>query len=300
MSSAEQTFVFWCRQEALVGVLAAPQSPLETGMLIIVGGPQYRAGSHRQFVLLARHLAGHGFAVLRFDCRGMGDSAGAPRSFETMGADIGAAIDALLERAPQIRRVVLWGLCDGASAALLYCHETGDPRVGGLCLLNPWIRSTNSLARTRAKHYYVQRALQPEFWVKLLHGRVGAGAIAGVLRNVRMALATFPPPTDRQLPFQHRMVQAWNGFPHDILLLLSGNDYTAKEFVEFASADIEWRTALQHPRLTQHELAGADHTFSGTADRAHMEAHTLAWLEALPTHWKPAPMPPVSAGGARS
>jgi alpha/beta superfamily hydrolase len=48
-------------------------------VLVIVGGPQYRAGSHRQFTLLARSLAEQGFAVLRFDYRGMGDSTGAMR-----------------------------------------------------------------------------------------------------------------------------------------------------------------------------------------------------------------------------
>ena len=51
------------------------------GVLIVTGGPQYRAGSHRQFVLLARFLAARGMAVLRFDYRGMGDSEGAPRDY---------------------------------------------------------------------------------------------------------------------------------------------------------------------------------------------------------------------------
>ena len=39
-------------------------------MVIVVGGPQYRAGSHRQFTLLARHIAAAGYPVLRFDARG--------------------------------------------------------------------------------------------------------------------------------------------------------------------------------------------------------------------------------------
>ena len=44
-----------------------------TAVLVVVGGPQVRAGSHRHFVQLARHLATHGHAVMRFDVRGMGD-----------------------------------------------------------------------------------------------------------------------------------------------------------------------------------------------------------------------------------
>ncbi|MCK7493609.1 MAG: hydrolase 1, exosortase A system-associated [Comamonadaceae bacterium] len=139
------------------GAAGAPASAGATGVVVVVGGPQVRAGGHRQFVHLARTLAAAGHPVLRFDVRGMGDSSGALRGFEQITPDIGAAVDALLQRAPGVRRVVLWGLCDGASAALLYLHERRDPRVRGVCLLNPWVRSEASLARTHVKHYYTRR-----------------------------------------------------------------------------------------------------------------------------------------------
>lgn len=93
------------------------------GVLIIVGGPQYRVGSHRQFVLLSRRLAGEGYPAMRFDYRGMGDAGGAMRSFEDVRADIGAAIEAFQRAVPSLRRIVLWGLCDAASAALLYVRR---------------------------------------------------------------------------------------------------------------------------------------------------------------------------------
>ncbi|MEO6566032.1 MAG: alpha/beta fold hydrolase, partial [Casimicrobiaceae bacterium] len=81
--------------------------------MIVVGGPQYRVGSHRQFALLARALARVGIPALRFDYRGMGDSEGDRRSFDEIDADIAAAIDTLCREA-HLARVVLWGLCDGA------------------------------------------------------------------------------------------------------------------------------------------------------------------------------------------
>ena len=44
---------------------------LPIAVLVVVGGPQYRVGSHRQFVSLARALARQGMTTVRFDYRGM-------------------------------------------------------------------------------------------------------------------------------------------------------------------------------------------------------------------------------------
>jgi exosortase A-associated hydrolase 1 len=172
MKYAESTTVFDCAGDTMLGILARPDMPADTGVLVIVGGPQYRVGSHRQFLLLSRSLAAAGFAVLRFDYRGMGDSEGHLRSFESVSADIAAAINKLQAQIPEVQHVVLWGLCDGASAALLYCDETKDARVSGLCLLNPWVRSETSLAQTHVKHYYRQRLMEKAFWAKLFTGQV--------------------------------------------------------------------------------------------------------------------------------
>ena len=88
MTYTEEIALFGCKGDTLVGILAKPETPAKTGIVVIVGGPQYRAGSHRQFVLLSRSLAAAGYAVLRFDYRGMGDSEGQQRNFEAVSADI--------------------------------------------------------------------------------------------------------------------------------------------------------------------------------------------------------------------
>jgi len=280
MNYTEETALFTCEGDTLLGILARPETPADTGVVVIVGGPQYRAGSHRQFVLLARALAAAGYAVLRFDCRGMGDSEGRQRDFESVSADIGAAIDALQQRLPAVKQVALWGLCDAASAALLYCDETHDSRVSGLCLLNPWVRSEASLARTQVKHYYTQRLMQKEFWIKLLRGGVALKALPGLARNIRVAVTGTrgSGATASQQPFQSRMAAAWQSFSGHILLLLSGEDYTAKEFLEYASKDAAWNNARTHPHLARHDLPGADHTFSVVKSRAMVENLTSSWL----------------------
>ena len=48
---------FDCEGLRLFGVLSQPAEPGRRGVLLVVGGPQYRVGSHRQFTLLARDLA---------------------------------------------------------------------------------------------------------------------------------------------------------------------------------------------------------------------------------------------------
>ena len=73
-----------------------------------------------------------------------------------------AELEELTKLVPQLSRVVLLGLCDGASAALMYAH--GDPRIAGVVMLNPWVRATGSLEQARVRGYYPARAISAGFW----------------------------------------------------------------------------------------------------------------------------------------
>ena len=277
MTVTEEALAFPCEGEHLFGVLARPELPGDIGVVIVVGGPQTRVGGHRQFVLLARDLAAAGLPTLRFDYRGMGDSSGAQRDFEVVTPDIRAAIDTLQGACPSATRVVLWGLCDAAAAALLYCDETHDRRITGLCLLNPWVRSEASLAKTQVKHYYGQRLLQKEFWVKLLSGRLNIlTSIGELLRKVGQASG--PVRRGESLAFQARMARGLNTFAGRVLLILSENDYTAKEFLEFTATAERWQGVLARPGLTRVDVAGADHTFATRQWRKNVALVMLEWL----------------------
>ena len=285
MNVTERALVFRCHGQRLLGVLAEPAQPGDLGLVVIVGGPQYRAGSHRQFVMQARSAAAAGVPTLRFDVRGMGDSEGSQRSFEHISADIGAAIDALMEACPSVRRLALWGLCDGASAALLYLDESAqDPRVQGLCLLNPWVRSEATLAATHVKHYYAQRVRQREFWAKLLRGEVAGHALRGMVRSLRLALrprAGKPGiAAEADAPYCQRMARAWARFEGRVLLVLSGNDYTAKEFLHVWHS-VEWASVRAHGVTRRVDLPDADHTFSTAASQASANRHCIEWLPTL-------------------
>ena len=286
----EEALRFDCGTDSLVGVLAVPVMPASVAVVIVVGGPQYRVGSHRQFVILARGLAQAGYAALRFDCRGMGDSTGTLRSFEAQADDIRSAITATMAAQPQLSGVVLWGLCDGASAALLYLHESPDPRVHGLILANPWVRTEQSLAITHVKHYYLKRLVEPAFWAKLLRGGIGLQALSGLARTVTKAWHMPSPHTGagsaarpeitagQSEPFPARMALGLKRFPGRTLVLLSENDYTAKEFIEFAARDVDWKRLMTHASLSHAVVQNADHTFSGMSDARSVLAHCLDWL----------------------
>lgn len=280
----EDALTFACEGETLMGVLhhpvaGAPPEAAATGVVVIVGGPQYRAGSHRQFVHLARALAAAGHPVLRFDVRGMGDSTGTLHHFEQITPDIGAAIDALQHRAPGVERVVLWGLCDGASAALLYLHDRQDARVRGLCLLNPWVRSEHTQAQARLRHYYLDRLRSPDFWRKALTGRVGvrsAGELLASLRALtRPAGATASLPL---APYTDRMAGSLARFTGRVHIALSERDYTAREFEERVRADGNWTRALSRTDRCLEPLPDADHTFSTPSSKGLVASRTVAWV----------------------
>lgn len=284
MNFTEHALSIACAGEELLGIVTAPERPKPTGVLILVGGPQYRVGSHRQFLLLARSLAEVGYPVLRFDYRGMGDSSGDRRDFEAVNDDIAAAIDAFRQQCPDVVKIVLWGLCDAASASLLYWDATQDVRISGFVLLNPWVRSETTLARTHIKHYYGQRILKREFWRKLLTGKIGLDrAVSGFVSNLLSAWQSksSATATEAAFPFQKRMARGLGRFSGSVLLILSGNDYTAKEFLWSVANDPTWLGIFELRKISRIDLPWADHTFSTVQWRSDVERHTTVWLNDL-------------------
>ena len=282
MNFTESALSFACAGEELLGIVASPEQPRSTGVLVLVGGPQYRAGSHRQFLLLARAMVKSGYPVMRFDYRGIGDSTGDLRNFEAVNDDIAAAINAFRQECPSVVKIVLWGLCDAASSCLLYLDATQDARIGGLVLLNPWVRSETTLARAHIKYYYGQRLFEAGFWHKLMTGKVGLGrAMGGFYRSVLATLKnkTSSAATQATLPFQKRMARGLGGFPGPVLLILSGNDYTAKEFSECVASDQAWAGIVDSRTISRVDLPEADHTFSSKHWRDDVERHTRVWLD---------------------
>jgi exosortase A-associated hydrolase 1 len=286
MQPEERALTFPCAGDWLYGVLSLPaQAPqaARRGVLIVVGGPQVRTGSHRQFTLLARSLAQAGIPAMRFDYRGMGDSEGAPRDFEQVQDDLRAAIDCFIAQVPGMTEVVLWGLCDGASAAAMYAPA--DPRVAGLALLNPWVRTEGGAAKATLKHYYRSRLLSPGLWKKVASGQFDAAqAATSFVAQVRAAFGRKAAAAQQDgdapaLPLPDRMHAALQAFGGKVLVMLSGADLTAQEFAGLSSGSRDWERLLAGERVTRHTLPGADHTCSRREWHEQVVKWTAAWMQ---------------------
>ncbi len=281
-SPTERAITFDCAEDQCLGIFhdTVSVSP-GVGVLIVVGGPQYRVGSHRQFVQLARHLAESGYPVFRFDYRGMGDSTGESRDFRSVTTDIRSAIDAFIGAVPGLRSVVIFGLCDAASAALMYCNS--DDRVAGLILVNPWVRTDAGLARAHVKHYYRDRLLHGSFWRKLRSGRLQLlPAAANFLRSVGLAFRGRSEATDsgRAVDFVTEMHQGLEKFTLPVLCLMSGRDLTAREFSDLWTRDSGWAGSMGRSNVSIRHMVEADHTFSSRTSTEWANNTCADWIAA--------------------
>ncbi len=247
MNAGQRVLQFSCQGSALIGVLDVPERPIQRGLLVVSGPPQYRVGSHRHFTLLARLLAPRGIPVMRFDCRGMGDSEGEPRAVDDMADDIAAAIREFLLQMPDLEEIVLWGLGEGASAATLYAHT--DARVRGLVLLNPAAGSADSGHKPVLPHL-LARCGEIGFWKK-----VGSGHAVAV---------------DPDMPLPQRLVASLACFSGASLIVIGGADATGRAFADLLEHNDTERRCVT--------IAGANHTFSSPAWRDEVAELSASWV----------------------
>ena len=277
----EQGVVFESGESRLIGIAAIPEEANEVGVLILVGGPQYRVGSHRQFTLLARSLAKAGHASLRFDYAGMGDSEGESQNFGEYDGDIVAAIEALRATAPGISRVILWGLCDAASSAMMFAYR--HPQVTGMILLNPWVHDGDYPPQVKLTHLYRPLLSRKQKWRRLLFGRIDLiPAFKELGKDVLSLLKGFLPHSlnkSNRKSFVFDMFEGLVQFQHDILIVLSEKDLTASEFQILIASEQGWRTAISRPGIILNTILAADHTFSAAAAQEEVSRMTIDWVK---------------------
>lgn len=131
----EEQVSFTSQGQMVAGMLHLPDRSKAAGIIMCHGFTGHKSEAHRLFVNAARDLCAQGIAVLRFDFRGSGDSAGEFREMTISGeiADAGAALSYLISR-PEVDgdRVGILGLSLGGCVAA--CLAGRDKRVRTLVL----------------------------------------------------------------------------------------------------------------------------------------------------------------------
>lgn len=167
----------------LMGTLTLPAGapPKPVAFVLLNAGVIHRIGPHRINVKLARHLARQGFATLRFDLSGQGDSrhaaSGADFIEQSVG-DIRAAMDHL-SRTTDVQRFAIAGICSGADTA--WATAQVDPRVAGLWMLDGVAYTT---ARTR--------------WTRLRR-RLGGPILSAIGPAIKRRLAALASPSSKEV-----------------------------------------------------------------------------------------------------
>lgn len=292
----EETLRFSCRDKMLFGILHNPDRnySAEKIILMVIGGPQTRVGSHRLYVQLARFLAEHGVPSMRFDYEGMGDSEGEFIGFENAAASIEAAIDFLFSRFPLLKDVIIWSLCDGASACALYAPFDQD-RIRGMVLANPYVETETGQAKTFLKHYYFHRLFEKEFWQKLASRKFSfTRSINGLLSLAKKTLAGKKESGAAEtLPF--RVLDGVLTFHNPVHLLISENDMTGLEFYDLVQNQPKSRKKLNAGGILVHQISGADHTFTRSQWKKDMFEKTLHALDSLGMKSKKQVAPPAKS-----
>jgi alpha-beta hydrolase superfamily lysophospholipase len=259
--------------DRLFGILAMPEDAGDAPAVILLNtGIEYRVGSHRLYVPLARDLAARGHVVFRYDLGGIGDSAPPEGANENVAYpahaldDLREAVGLVRDRA-RGRKVFLVGLCSGAWHAFRAAREALP--VDGIVSINPplyladrqsW--TTRLSAQYQEGRNYHRKLRDSSSWLNALSGRSEYGTFARFV-------ATYV--TRRVAHHIRPVVGSWgpHGLADDLeavsargiasLFVFSRGDQGLEYFRQFGGASRRWR---RHGHIRHVIVDGAGHTFS--------------------------------------
>lgn len=301
-------------KQSLFGILAEPaelavlQERLETAILMLNVGGNYRIGPNRLYVKMARSWAASGYRAFRFDLSGIGDSASdsgvssADVFVKDFTADVRAAIDCLVAKG--CKKIVLMGICSGAYLA--FQTALVDARITGQILMNPrrlelltdkadgaWQSAMQR--HYKSTHFYRRALFRPAVYGKIFRGEVD---LAGIARRF-------------QAVFQGRLKRAFNCLfkpaltDEDVLskmkrlgvrgtntLIILAAEDDGRDYIEFhfGSGGHRMRGSTQFRIVVVDE---SDHTFSSSKSQQIVIANVREHLENMQFIEGPAPFTPV-------
>jgi alpha/beta superfamily hydrolase len=277
----------------LFGILTQPAIANERPVVIMFNaGCQHHAGPNRLYVSLARALAQAGFASLRFDLEGIGDSIlrGDGRENHAYptnaGADALAAITYLADH-HGFNRFAAIGLCSGAHTAFHVGLDVENYAIADLILINPltfhWVEGM-SLETTRQNFEvvrYKKSVWEGRSWLKLLKGEVNMfnlfrvattymmSTIKSHYNSVRELLSLYSTPLSQELKKLFRLNRS-------ITLLIAEGDPGYDILLAGARRTTMKGIKTGHVGITI--IPDADHTFSPFKSRELLISKVVSQL----------------------
>jgi len=212
----EELFVnFLSKGEKIAGMLHVPEKKPAPAIIFCHGFTGHRIETHRLFIYAAREFCRKGFAVLRFDFRGSGESEGL---FDSMTVsreveDLENVLDWIHDRTDILKEQIgVVGLSLGGVVTLLTAAK--DERIKVVCT---WSSPADlSLFKDNAKDIFREAdfdKLMSKDYIDLLSGdRIGRGFLLDALeKNVLEAVAKISHrpllivhgTRDQKVPFSH-------------------------------------------------------------------------------------------------
>jgi len=269
---------FECGRDQLVGTI--DHGSAASGLLIVSGGNELRSGAHGGMAQLAHEIAATGFAVMRYDRRGIGDSEGDNGGYENSAHDIRAAVAAFRENCPQLRHILAFGNCDAASALALFGH---DIAIDAMVLANPWVIEDSQKSEgtetgpalpppSAVRNRYLAKLKDPRSLLRLLSGQIDLRKLfRGLIQASRTGAVS---ETARRLGD----ALARTGKP--VHILLASRDRTAMAFEE-AWTSQAFTTSRNNLNIKRDEIDSSSHSFASDADHQWLIGHLLDNLNAL-------------------
>ena len=296
---------------ALAGILCRPRARAAASVaaLLLHEGSTHHIGNGRAYVILARRLAAAGYASLRMDLTGMGDSPAGdnprhPHYDPERIAEGVAGLDALA--ATGFDKAVAFGLCSGAHTALQV--TLADDRVVGNVVVNLqkfiWHYGDDIRVAVRDNKRsfkaYVRAMRNPGEWRRALSGEADLKGIARVLAKRGWARTTHavrgllpPAPGSETAQVRDLMRRLADRGVHTHLVYADEDPGLAEMAMQFGRKARRLAT-FAPARLIL--LDHADHHFNGSdVRRRYYDLAIAAMAEAVAAHGAdrvvPAPAP---------
>ena len=154
-------------------------------------------------------------------------------------------------------------------------YAASDPRVDRLVLLNPWVRTGRLAGEAYLTTYYGRRLRDPAFWRRMLTNPVALlRGLLGYADNRRESGRTAAAPAPA---FLERMLTGARAFRGRMLVVLSGADTVAAEFLALLERHPDWNDAFRHAGVSLLRIDAANHTFSRRQWRDEVAARSCGF-----------------------